>query len=917
MASSRVSSIPARAREMLSPPAGKAWSALDVQRAVRRFRKVEEARLRMLHRAGGGGVEVCEMRAALVDAALICLWDHVSREDRSFAPVSLVATGGYGREQMNPSSDVDILLLLPGNGAQVPVNVAASASRFLTGLWDSGFKVGDSATRSVGETLKRANEDSQVKTALIEARLVAGEAAPFEVLRRRFDRECMMGKETAFLKTRQQDLLERHHKQGATPFVQEPNVKLGCGGLRDYQNLLWTTYAKLRTTNLRDLVKSGMLTPTSHRELSKAYDFLLRVRTELHYIEKREQDVLTLRLQGVVATNLGYRHKAMLGRIEAFMRDYYRHTRNILQRSNELMDRFHLDTVEQEQRGIVRRFLAQRRAGRPEKFDGFISKNERLYPEHDRIFKEDPPRLMRLFVHTQQRQLRLSPELFQLVQKSFPLVDQTFRYSKAARESFTAILSLKGDVARALRQMHRVGFLGRWMPEFGALDCLVQHEFFHRYTADEHTLRTIDRLDELAGEPHANLGFFQKLFHELQEPAILYLALLLHDTGRAANTRNHSDASADRASRVCRRLQIKGERRRLLMFLVDHHLTLYQTATSKNLDDPQVIGEFAKIVRNRTFLDALMVMSCADSRGTSEESWTSWKESLMRQLYSNVAGYLDDPSDFTRRITAPLLALRAEVLEQLDLGYAAETAAHFACMPRGYFNFRDAAAIARHLRLFREFFRKLVDGKADAGLLPTLEWIEHPDQGFSELVVVSWDRHLLLARIAGALAASNINILGADLFQRSDDLVLDIFRVCTANLTPVSNERTKARVRMLIEEAFQNTHFDFSEAIKANRAPLKGFESVAGEVPQRIHLNTEISAEYTVLELQALDRIGLLYDVFMAIGQHGLSVCHARINTEKGVAIDAIYLQDAIGKKITDRGTLLALRRTVERAVFE
>lgn len=902
---------------MLSPPPGKTWSALEVQRALRRFRKVEEARLQMLHRAGEGGVEVCQMRSALVDVALGCLWEHVAREHEDTVPVSLVATGGYGREQMNPGSDVDILLLLPGNSAQVPVGVAARVSQFLTELWDSGFKVGDSATRSVGETLKRANEDNQVKTALIEARLVAGDPSAFEDLQKRFDRECMLGKETAFLKLRQQDLVERHRKQGVTPFVQEPNVKTGCGGLRDYHNLLWTAYAKLRTTNLRDLVKSGMLTPTSQRELSQAYDFLLRVRTELHYIEKREQDILTLRLQGVVATNLGYRHKRMLGRIEAFMRDYYRHTRNILQRANELMDRFHLESVEQEQRGIVSGFLARRRAGKPEKFDGFISKNDRLYPEHDRIFKEDPPRLMRLFVHTQQRHLRLSPELFQLVQKSFPLVDQTFRYSKAARDSFNAILSRKGDVARVLRQMHRTGFLGRWMPEFGALDCLVQHEFFHRYTADEHTLRTIDKLDELAGEPHESLGFFQKIFHELQEPGLLYLALLLHDTGRAANTRNHSDAGADLASRVCRRFQIKGERRRLIMFLVDHHLTLYQTATSKNLDDPQVIEDFAKIARDRTFLDALMVMCCADSRGTSEGSWTSWKESLLRQLYNNAVRYLDDPSDYTRRVTAPLLALQSEVMENLDGSFTTEAAAHFNSMPRGYFNFRDAAAIAQHLRVMREFFKKLVVGSADAGLLPTLEWAAHPEQGASELIVVSWDRHLLLARIAGALAANNINILGADLYQRSDNVVLDIFRVCTANLTPVSNDRTKTRVRALVEEAFQSTHFDFSGAIKVNRAPLKEFEGVAGEVPQRIQINTEISTEYTVLELQVLDRIGLLHDVFMAIGQHGCSVCHARINTEKGVAIDAIYLQDAAGKKITDRNTLLALQETVERAVFE
>jgi [protein-PII] uridylyltransferase len=362
---------------------------------------------------------------------------------------------------------------------------------------------------------------------------------------------------------------------------------------------------------------------------------------------------------------------------------------------------------------------------------------------------------------------------------------------------------------------------------------------------------------------------------------------------------------------------VKGERRRLLMFLVDHHLTLYQTATTKNLDDPQVIGEFARIVRDRTFLDTLMVMSCADSRGTSEGSWTTWKESLLRQLYGNAARYLDDPSDFTRSLTAPLVALQTEVMGHLDASYAAETAAHFANMPRGYFNFRDALTIALHLKLFRAFFCKLVDDTPQSVLLPTMEWIDHPDQGSSELLVASWDRHLLLARIAGALAANNINILGADLFQRSDDVVLDVFRVCTANLTPVSNERTRARVRTQIESAFKSTQFDFSDAIKANRAPLKAFENVASEVPQRIYLNNDISAEYTVLELLAPDRIGLLHDIFLTIGQLGFSVCHARINTEKGVAIDAVYLQDTAGNKITEREKLLLLRAEVERAVFE
>lgn len=873
----------------------------------------------MLHRAGGSGVEVCEKRAGMVDLALMHLWEYLTgREEYALSgkiKLSLVATGGYGREQMNPCSDVDMLFLLSGKGVHVPAVVGALVTQFLTMLWDVGFKVGDSSTRSVGDTITQANADNQVKTALIEARLVAGDELPFADLKKRFDRECMNGRESEFLRMRQADLRERHAKHENTPFVQEPNVKTGCGGLRDYHNLLWTAYAKQRTTRLRDLIKPGLLTPTSLRELTQAHEFLLRTRTEMHLIEKREHDLLTLRLQGTVATNLGYRQKRILERIEAFMRDYYTHTRNILQRGNELMDRFHLDTLEQEQRG-VRGFLARRRAAKQEKFDGFISRNERLYAENDHIFKDDPPRLMRIFMHTQQRHLRFSPELYRLVQKSYGLINQTFRYSKAVRESFEAILSCKGDVARVLRQMHRVDFIGRYLPEFGALTCLVQHEFFHRYTADEHTLRTIDKLDDLAGAPREGMEFYQKLFREMQEPGLLYLALLLHDSGRAANTLTHSDESANLASRVCRRLQIKGERRRLLMFLVDHHLTLFKFATTKNLDDPQVVEEFARIVRNQTFLDALMVMSCADSQGTSDHSWTNWKESLLRQLYSNARRYLDDPTDFTRSMTAPLEVLQTEVMAILGEGYEKETLAHFTHMPRGYFNFRDAATVARHLRLFRQFFRKLVEDDDNTGLLPTLEWDERPEQGCSVLNVVCWDRHLLLARIAGALAANNINILSADLFQRTDDVVLDIFRVCTPHFTPVTNERTKARVQSMIEQAFQTTHFDFSEAIAENRRTNKSLEDVASELPQRIHFNNEISPNHTVLELQAVDRIGLLHDVFMAVGHLGVSVCHARINTEKGVAFDALYLQDKAEKKITDRDLLLKLREDVDRAVF-
>jgi len=521
-----------------------------------------------------------------------------------------------------------------------------------------------------------------------------------------------------------------------------------------------------------------------------------------------------------------------------------------------------------------------------------------------------------LFQHTQQRHLRLSPELFQLVQESFRLVNVSYRYNKSVREHFMAILSRKGEVARVLRQMHRVGFLGRYLPEFGALTCLVQHEFFHRYTADEHTLRTLDRLDELSGPAQPNVSLYQHLFHELQEPAILYLALVMHDTGRAANAKAHDDESTLLTDAVCRRFQIKGERRRLLLFLVDNHLLMYRTATTSNLDDSTVIEEFVQIVRTKENLDTLLLLTYADSKGTSEASWSGYKEASIRQLYSNALQLMNAPADFMRRVSVPLDVVKAEVLKKVGAGFEAEVDAHFLHMPRSYFNFRESAIIVGHVRQFHQFFQQVVSEETEASILPLMVWTDHVEQGHSELTVTGWDRHLLLARISGALAAESINILSADLYQRSDQLVLDIFRVCNTNFSHVTSKTAKQRVETSVRKAFDSSDFDFASIIAAKSKPLPGYEEVVAEIPQRVKINNELAADQTVIELQMVDRIGLLHDIFLVIGQLGLNSTHARINTEKGVAIDSIYVQDSLGLKVTDPEKLTKLKQGLDALVF-
>lgn len=894
-------------------------SRSEMLRLSKQFLRLKDTRIRMRHRAGAEGVEICRMRSDVIDALVRVLWAYsVSNVSdvklREKLVVSVCAHGGYGRRVMSPGSDLDLTFVFPGNAASIGPSEATLISEFLMFFWDLKLKVGHGA-RSVGESLRLASTDVETCTAFMELRFLAGDSAPFEELVQRFDKECIKGKEEALLKQRQEDLNARHAKYGNTPFVQEPNVKFGNGGMRDYQSLSWMCRVRLGTTNPKVLLDRGYISRQGWNELQRAYNFILRVRNEMHYTERRPEESLTLRLQGQVATHLGYRQKRILQRIEVFMRDYYTAARDILQRSSEMMDRFHLQSLDQKKPNPLN-FMARRKVAKTEKFDGFFSRNERIFPEDLKIFQEDPHRMMRLFNHTQQRHLRLSPELFQLVQANFRLVTAPFRYNKTVRETFEGLLNRKGDVARVLRQMHRVGFLGKYIPEFGALTCLVQHEFFHHYTADEHTLRTIDSLDELSGAQAKGREFYQSLFREMQQPAILYLALLMHDAGRAANKRTHSDESVTLADAVARRMQIKGERRQLLLFLVDNHLLMYRTATTMNLEEPQVIEEFAQIIRTKDNLDALMLLTYADSRGTSDKSWSGYKESSVRQLYHLTREYLNAPADFMTRASVDLGAVRKALSEQMSASYADEIEAHVSHMPKAYFNFRATDSIVAHIRQFREFFRQLVNEEAAAGLMPVMHWEDHPEQSHSELTVACWDRRLLLARISGALAAENINILSADLYQRSDDLVLDVFHVCTTNFTAVTAKATRQRVEKAVREAFLKQTFDFSEAIAGRRKVQKGLDEMLAEVPQRAFLNNHISPVHTVLELQAVDRLGLLYDVLMAIGQLGHSVSHARINTEKGVALDSIYIRNSRGLKLERPAELAALQQQLDRVIF-
>ncbi len=877
----------------------------DWLRIFKRFRKVEEHRLKLWHNSGGGGREVARQRSDLVDILFRELFETFSSDD--MGRVAVVAFGGYGRREMNPFSDVDIMFLLPRG--KPTARLEATIRETLTGLWDLGFKVGHS-TRSVPQAIEQANGDPLTKTAMLECRFLTGERGLFTEFRDRFERDCVQGKEAVYVDWRTASQVENRQKYGGTVFMQEPNVKNGRGGLRDYQNLLWIANFQQRIPSMAKLAESEFLRQSERRRIDKAYDFILRVRTEMHYQNERAIDGMTLRLQGQIATAFRYPQKTILRRCEAFMRDYYSHARDIDQFTIAALERMRVAAMPKPS-GLLSFFHA---AAPTENFDGFVSSGGQLDAQNREIFRQDPFRILRVFQHAQTRKLRISAELADLIRRRPRVIDRTFQYSRVGREIFLSILSHKGEVGGVLRSMHDLAVLGRYIPEFGALTCLVQHEFFHRYTADEHTLVCIEKLDELLFAEEKRFSGYRSLFQKLEDPSILYLAILLHDTGKAANTQHHEDESAMLAHRVARRLQLSPERRRMLITLVDAHYSLSHTAQNRNLEDPATIATFAGIVQNRANLDALMLLTVADGMGTSGENWSDWKEGLVWSLFRRTARFLESDPGENATDAEDRGAVRAEVAKVLPKPFAEEIEAQFDYMPERYFRAFSAEDITNHLRLFHQFFERLRDPDPSMALAPVIEWNHRPLQGHTEVWLCGWDRERFLERVAGAFVAARINILSADIFTRGDNLALDVFRVADSTHAPVDDDRDIKRFEAALKKSLAHSEYDFTPLFE-KPSPLRGYR-VSHEVerPARIVLDNLSHPVFTIIEIQSPDRLGLLYALLRAFGQEGISIGLSRVTTEMEIALDTFYVLGRDGTKIDNRDTIARLEKKMIRA---
>jgi [protein-PII] uridylyltransferase len=768
---------------------------------------------------------------------------------------------------------VDLLFLHPGRAGE---GVRRFVEQVLQLLWDVGLAVGHSY-RTVRECVDEARRELHSRTALAEARLVTGDTRIFAELDVALDRGIRRDRRSgqAFLESIRADVAERHARFGGAVCVQEPSVKEGVGGLRDLHAVLWVAQARHGSRGLPELATSGVLTEREHGLARRAYDFLLRVRAEAHFATGRKTDVLTLDLQPDLARSLGYEARRGLLASELFMRDYYR-------RASELHE-LAMGVLRRPPGPAPRRLVASlvgRRPGRD-----FEVREGALRARSPQLLATGRG-LLAAFAAAQAEGVPLSEELALQIRERIRLVGPSLRASPEAADTFVDVLRHRGRVGMALRAMHETGFLGRFLPEFGRVSFLVQHDFFHRYTVDEHTLRAIEALDEIATGTDAALAPFARILDEVEDTAPLYLGMLLHDIGKGRGG-GHVERGAGLAPRVCARLSLDERATEDVVFLVGAHLEMSQLSQQRDLSEPALVAAFAGRVESLHRLNLLHLLTYADHRGVGPGIWNEWKGTLLWELYDRTRRHLaGHPAE-----DAPGEGARARAVEELRRELPEpEIERHFALLPERYLRATDAAHMARHYRLLH----------SRGGAVAAFEWRDLADGHCTELTLVTDDRRGLLATLAGTLTAHGVNILAVDLFNRADGLVIDTFKLSeVSSHRPVKLER-RARVEQDVLAAIAGRH-DVEAAVARwlqKNPPCSRRQWGRAARGPSVRFDQESSATATVIEVVAQDRPGLAWTIAATLARLGLDIAFAKIATAKALALDVFYVTGAGGRKL-------------------
>jgi [protein-PII] uridylyltransferase len=847
--------------------------------------------LKLMHAGGASGQTSVRAHASLIDDVIRSLTRLIMADaaagDTRPEPVVIVALGGYGRGELHPSSDIDLMVIHDG---ELPAYVQRVAQELLYTLWDLGLQIGHSL-RSLEDCVAMAGTDLPSRTSMQEARFLAGNKPLFSRFRRVLKENVYRKDFEQFLELTLAERDQRYRKHGASPYVTEPNVKESAGGLRDMHTAMWLAAAKFGTRTLRELREKSLITEREQEMTDAALTFLWRVRNELHFLSGHRNDVLTRDLQPQVAKSFGYVDDEQHLGVERFMREYYMHARAIHRMSRRLIARC--------QETLGRRDPAARRERQQALADGLVFIDGRLYPaaRGAQGLVEEPVRLLKVFWHAHRLGCGLSPELERAIDSALDRVDDDVRRSPAARDLVLDICRNWGRVAVTLSEMHEIGLLGRYLPEFGALTCLVQYDVYHKFSADRHSLLAVEHLEALApGQSKETEGVAQ-VFTEVERPELLMLGMLLHDIGKAKG-HGHVAKGIPLVQELSARMGLTTEEAGALEFLVAHHLTMSHVAQRRDIDDPKTIADFAAIAVDPQRLKMLYLLTYADMRAVGPGVLTPWQALVLHEVYARTlarltGGRVERPS--RAQLTERLFGLVGEDVSRQAVK------AHLAMMAERYVTTTGLQRMAEHVRMVQRL----------EGSPVITELFHHPDLGSSDLVVVTRDLPGLFSLIAGTLAAHGVNIMSAQIATRADGIAIDTFQVNDPVGEAITSEASWARVRDALRAVV--TGEQSVEALLERRRST----GRAAPGPPKIVIDNTLSDEYTVVEVKCPDRLGLLYLITRTLSSLGLDIGSARIATEIDQAFDTFYVHDGKGGRLESAESQERLREALVRAVVQ
>jgi [protein-PII] uridylyltransferase len=806
--------------------------------------------------------------------------------------IAVLAVGGFGRAEMAPHSDVDLLFLTPWKITPWAESVIES---MLYMLWDLRLKVGH-ASRTVKDCLRLGRDDITIRTALLEHRFIAGYEPLATELGDRLWGELFKNTGPEFIEAKLAERAERHRRQGGQRYVLEPNVKEGKGGLRDLQTLYWIGKYLHRVGSPEGLVEAGLLTREEYDIFTRAEDFLWAARSHLHYITGRAMDQLTFDLQVEVADRMGYEDRAGRRAVEIFMQDYFRHATRV--------------------GDLTRVFLTELEArhAKPEaSLFGIFKRTKRVKPGYNLVqgrldvadprgFFLDKLNLLRVFEEGLRTGYLLHPNAMRQIAANLHLIDDDMRADPEAVQIFLDLLLKHGNPERALRRMNELGVLAAFIPEFEPIVAMMQFNVYHHYTVDEHIIQCISVLAQIErGELVEELPVVSGILKEGVDRKILYVALFLHDIGKG-RPEDHSILGAQIARRVCPRLGLSPEETETVEWLVRYHLLMSDTAQKRDLGDPRTVRDFAKAVKSRKRLDLLTVLTVCDIRGVGPGTWNNWKAMLLRQLYGQTADALEGGLESLNRENREDEAKRA-LRDRLPDWTAAElkheTTRHYAPYWQGLPT--DTHAVFAHL------LKDIPDNEIRIDL--------HPDEGrdATRACFALADHPGIFSRLAGALALVGANVVDARTYTSKDGYATAVFWVQDAEGRPYEVSRLP-RLSQMIHKTLKG-EVVARDALK-DRDKVKKREREF-RFPTHITFDNEGSEIYTIIEVDTRDRPGLLYDLTRTLANNNIYIASAVIATFGAQVVDSFYVKDMFGLKLHAKPKQEALEKKLRQAIAD